>query len=98
MDRKKCRRIVKRISRLLLVQIAEVLEEEIARETKVWVRKWLARRSTHGGWLARRSTHGGSALLLKELYTEDQAEYGACLRMSPECFDTLHDLIANAIQ
>jgi len=44
---------------LLLVQIAEVLEEEIAREKKVWVRKWLAR-----------STHGGSALLFKELYAE----------------------------
>jgi len=28
MDRKKCRRIVKNVSRLLLVQIAEVLEEE----------------------------------------------------------------------
>jgi hypothetical protein len=48
MDRKKCRRIVKKVSRLLLVQIAKVLEEEITREKKVWVRKWLARRSTHG--------------------------------------------------
>jgi hypothetical protein len=89
MDRKKCRRIVKKkVSRLLPVQIAEVLEEEIAREKEVWVRKWLA----------RRSTRGGSALLLKELYAEDPAEYRTCLRMSPECFDTLHDLIANAIQ
>jgi hypothetical protein len=34
MDRKKCRRIVKKVSRLLLLQIAEVLEEEIAREKK----------------------------------------------------------------
>ena len=72
---------------MLLVQIAEVLEEEIARE-KLWVREWLA----------RRSTHGGSALLSKELNAEDQAEYCAGLRMSPECFETLHDLIANAIQ
>jgi hypothetical protein len=87
MDGKKCRRIVKKVSRLLLVQIVEVLEEEIAREKKVSVRRWLA----------RRSTHGGSALLLKELYTEDPVEYHACLRMSPECFDTLHDLIASAI-
>jgi len=88
MDRKKCRRTVKNVSRLLLVQIAELLDEEITREKKVWVRKWLA----------RRSTHGGSALLLRELYAEDLAEYRACLRMSPECFDTLLDLIANAIQ
>jgi hypothetical protein len=49
MDRKKCRRIFKKISRLLLVQNAEVLEEEIAREKKIWVRKWLVRRSTQGG-------------------------------------------------
>jgi hypothetical protein len=35
MDWKKCRRIVKKVSRLLLVQIAEVPEEEIAREKKV---------------------------------------------------------------
>jgi hypothetical protein len=34
MDRKKCGRLVKEVSRLLLVQIAEVLEEEIAREKK----------------------------------------------------------------
>jgi hypothetical protein len=34
MDRKKCRGIVKKLSRLLLVQIAEVPEEEIAREKK----------------------------------------------------------------
>ena len=73
---------------MLLVQIAEVLEEEIAREKKAWVRRWLT----------RRSTHGGSVLVLKELYAEDPAEYRACLRMSPECFDTLHDLIANAVQ
>jgi hypothetical protein len=73
---------------LLLVQIAEVLEEEITREKKVWVRKWLA----------RKSTHGGSALLLKELCAEDPAEYRTCLRVSPERFDSLHDLIANAAQ
>jgi hypothetical protein len=39
MDRKKYRRVVKNLSRLLLVQIAEVLEEEIAREKKVWGKK-----------------------------------------------------------
>jgi hypothetical protein len=44
MDRKKYRRIIKKVSRLLLVEIVELLEEEIAREMKVWVRKLLARR------------------------------------------------------
>jgi hypothetical protein len=72
MDRKKCRRIVKKVSRLLLVRSAEVLEEEITREKKLWIK-----------WLARRSTNGGSALLLKELYAEDLAEHRTCLRMPP---------------
>jgi hypothetical protein len=44
MDRKKCRGLIKKVSRLLLVQSVEVLEEEIAREKKVWVRKCLARK------------------------------------------------------
>jgi hypothetical protein len=32
MDRKKCTGIIKKVSKLLLVQLVEVLEEEIARE------------------------------------------------------------------
>jgi hypothetical protein len=56
------------------------------------------RRCGERKWLARRSTHIGSVLLLKELYAEVLAGYRACLRLSPECFDTLHDLIAIAIQ
>jgi hypothetical protein len=46
MDRKKCRGIIKKVSRLLLVQL-EVLVEEIAREKKVWVRKWLGMVDQH---------------------------------------------------
>jgi hypothetical protein len=45
-----------------------------------------------------RSTHGFSALLLKELHAEDPTKYRACLRMSPECFDTLHVVTDNNIQ
>jgi hypothetical protein len=37
-------------------------------------------------------------LLLKELHAEDPTKYRACLRMSPEYFDTLHDVITNDIQ
>jgi hypothetical protein len=75
------------VSRLLLALFAEILEEEIGRGKNLWVRKWLAR-----------STHGYSTLLLKELHAEAQAEYRACLRMFPEYFDTLHDVIASDIQ
>jgi hypothetical protein len=88
MDRKKCRGIIKKVSTLLLVQIVEVLQEEIAREKKVWVRKWLARRM-YTWWIS---------ITFKITVTEDPAEYRVCLRMSPECFDTLHDLIANATE
>jgi hypothetical protein len=35
MDRKKCRGIIKKESRLLILQLVKVLEEEIARDTKV---------------------------------------------------------------
>jgi hypothetical protein len=34
MDRRKYKRIIKNVSRLLLAQIAEILEEEIGREKK----------------------------------------------------------------
>jgi hypothetical protein len=54
MDQKKCKRLIKNVSRLLLAQLAEILEEEIGREKKLCVRKWLAR-----------STHGCSALVFK---------------------------------
>jgi hypothetical protein len=58
MDRKKCRKIVKKVSRLLLVQIAEVLEGNRKRKEGVWVRKWLASRSTHGGGSHTRQVEG----------------------------------------
>ena len=40
MDRKKCRRIVKKVTNLPLLQITVVFGEKIGREKKVWVRKW----------------------------------------------------------
>jgi hypothetical protein len=53
----------------LLAQLAEILEEEIWKEKKLWVRKWLAR-----------STHGCSSLLLKELHAEDRLNTGLLIR------------------
>jgi hypothetical protein len=38
-DRKKCKRIIKNVSRLLLAQLAEILEEETGKEKKLWARK-----------------------------------------------------------
>jgi hypothetical protein len=36
MGRRKCKRIIKNVSRLLLAQLAEILGEEIGREKKLW--------------------------------------------------------------
>jgi hypothetical protein len=65
MDRIKCKRIIKNVSRLLRAQLAEIPEEEIGREKKLWVRKWLAR-----------NIHGSSSLLLKELHAGDRLNTG----------------------
>jgi hypothetical protein len=73
MDRKRCRRIVKTVSRLLLVQIAEVVEEEITRE-KEGMGKKVVGQEKYTWW---------KSITLKELYAEDPTEYRTCLRMSP---------------
>jgi hypothetical protein len=39
MDRKKCKRIIKNMSRLLPAQLSEILGEEIKKEKKLWVRE-----------------------------------------------------------
>ena len=49
-------------------------------------------------WIRRRETRGASVLLLKELSVEDPQEYRLCLRLTPESFETLLNLIAPVIQ
>jgi hypothetical protein len=73
------------MSRLLLVQLAGILEEEIGREKKIWVRELLT----------RRSTHGYSALLLKELHAEDPAEHRAADKENIKLFIQNHTLCVN---
>lgn len=86
------RKLVKRCIRRLTVElvgvVAEAVEEEINRERKQWVR----------GWLGRRDTHGASALLLRELATEDIQEYQVCLRMTPVDFEKLLELVTPKIK
>ena len=53
----------------------------------MWVREWLK----------RRDTRGASALLLKELASEDIDEYKKCLRMSPEAFKKLLGMVSPTI-
>jgi hypothetical protein len=49
-------------------------------------------------WIGRRDSRVASTLLLKELAAEDVNEYKICLRMTPEKFDALLDMIAPKIE
>lgn len=81
------RKCVKRVFDLLVEEVNEVLDEERNREKRVWVREWIQ----------RRNTHGASALLLSELAMEDTKEYMSFLRLTPDNFNTLLDLISSKI-
>jgi hypothetical protein len=67
----------------------ELLEDELTTGKKrLWSRKWIL----------RRGTHGAATGLLRELECEDTAEYRLFLRMDPELFDILLRNIASLIQ
>jgi ElaB/YqjD/DUF883 family membrane-anchored ribosome-binding protein len=55
---------------------------------KLWVRKRLL----------RRESHGGSARLLKELAAEDHSEYRSFMRMTPDRFEDLVQKVSGVIQ
>lgn len=66
----------------------DIIDEELNKKKKVWTRKWLL----------RRSTLGSSNVILKELYLEDPTEYRRCLRMTPQNFEVLLNLVSPLIQ
>jgi hypothetical protein len=67
----------------------ELLKDELrTRKKRLWSRKWIL----------RRGTHGAAAGLLRELECEDTTEYRLFLRMDSEQFDTLLQNIAPLIQ
>ncbi|CAH1993099.1 unnamed protein product [Acanthoscelides obtectus] len=73
---------------ILLNEIEEVIEEETSKQKRIWVRDWIK----------RRDKLGASANLLRELALEDPVEYRMCLRMTPDSFETLLNLIKPHIQ
>lgn len=75
------------MSNLLIGELIEIIEETNTNKI-LWVRKWIA----------RRNLPEGSALVLNELYIEDPVEYKLYLRISPDSFDTLLNLIGSQIQ
>lgn len=87
MSRENYRRCLKRVFDILVEEVNDAVEEEVNREPRVWVRDWIK----------RRDTHGASAMLLRELAVEDSKEYMSFLRLTPDNFDILLDLISPKI-
>jgi hypothetical protein len=64
-----------------------MIKEEQNRKKRLWVRDRIGRRDSRG-----------SSTLLKELAAEDVNEYKICLRMAPQKFDALLDMVAPEIE
>jgi hypothetical protein len=78
---------VTRVYGFLLAEVSDMIEEEQNRNKRLWVHDWIG----------RRDSRGASTLLLKELAAEN-VEYKICLRMTPEKFDALLNMIAPKIE
>lgn len=72
----------------MMQELTGMLEEEISKQKRIWVRKWID----------DRDKTGGSALLLTQLRIEDPEEYKLALRMTPKNFDDLLMLLSSSIQ
>lgn len=77
-----------RMYNVLLAEVHDLLEKEKNKKKRKWVRDWIA----------RRDKFGASAHLFKELADEDIMEFKMCLRMSPENFQILLDLVTPKIE
>lgn len=73
--------------KFLIKKMGEAVQEEINIRRTVWVREWLRRRDS------LRAT----SLLFRELVSEDELEYKRCLKMTPERFEELLDMIKDKI-
>lgn len=77
------RKLIRKLCQHALDEILALLEEK-----RIWTRPWIL----------RRHSHGASALLLKELRSEDSGEFKSILRMTPNIFDNLLNLVGPQIQ
>lgn len=89
MDKAKIRKLIsKRCLSIISQELLDLIKEEQERKKRIWIRKWME----------QRSTHGVSNLLLNELVENDIAEFTNCMRMSPTMFHTLLDKVYSRIQ
>lgn len=76
-------------SNIIISALIDELETEISKKQKrIWTRKWLL----------RRDTHGSSVGLIRELAIEDKSEYKSFMRMTPDQFEFLFQKISAKIQ
>lgn len=68
-------------------QLSEILAEEIDKQPRCWVRKWIS----------RRETHGASSTIMEELANEDPEKYRNCLRMTKLQFNELLSKVKSLI-
>lgn len=80
--------VLKEVLNAVVSEAEELLEAELARPKKIWVRKWIN----------RRPFHGASYQLFTELSVEDTTEYYCALRMTEKSFNILLNLVAPVIQ
>lgn len=85
---KKVKLISKCCISIISEELKNLIEKELEWKKRVWIRKWLE----------KRNTHGASSLLLSELAVNDVAEFTNCMRMSPTMFNTLLDKVYTQIQ
>ncbi|XP_034837923.1 protein ALP1-like isoform X1 [Maniola jurtina] len=88
LSRKEFRNCFKTVQLLLLEEVTDVVEEELKRKKRIWVRNWIS----------ERNVKGGSTMLLQQLKSEDAYEYRLAMRMTAENFEELLSLISNNIQ
>jgi len=87
--RRKVKKATKECIKRILPITAEILEDELkTKQKRIWTRKWIL----------RRGSHGASVGLLRELGSKDRLEYRSFLRMNTEQFDVLLRDIADKIQ
>lgn len=59
--------------------------------------KWENRNTWSKTWISRRETHGVYQNLVRELSLEDEALYRSCMRMLPESFNAILELVGPQI-
>nr|CAI5850534.1 unnamed protein product [Callosobruchus analis] len=84
----KVRNLLRKCTLVMMQELTCMFEEEISKQKRICVRKWID----------DRDKTGGSALLLTQLRTEDPKEYKLVLRMTPKNFDDLLMLLSGSIQ